>query len=83
MKVCKRSQFPKLFHKEKQARKSSEDTQGAGLKKFRLGKLWVEQVWAQNNLGSLSSTFHVEQPETLIEWKFESIMDRRTNGFTD
>ena len=29
----------------------------------------------ENNLGALSSTFHVEQPETLIEWKFKSITD--------
>merc|ERR1712192_360299 len=33
----------------------------------------------KNNWGPLSSTFHVERRETLIEWKFESI----TNGPTD
>ena len=33
----------------------------------------------KHNWGPLSSTFHVEQPETLIEWKFKSI----TNGPTD
>ena len=27
----------------------------------------------KNNWGLLSSTFHVEQPETLIEWKFKSM----------
>ena len=34
-----------------------------------------------NNWGPLSSTFHVERPETLIEWKFESMTiptDRQT-----
>ena len=30
---------------------------------------------SKNNWGHLSLTFHVEQPETLIEWKFESITD--------
>ena len=33
----------------------------------------------KNNWGRLSSTFHVEHPEPLIEWKFKSI----TNGRTD
>ena len=37
-----------------------------------------------NNWDPLSSTFDVEQPETLIEWKFESITDGggylRTDG---
>ena len=33
----------------------------------------------KNNWGPLSSTFHVERPETLIEWKFKSM----TNGRTD
>ena len=33
----------------------------------------------KNNWGPLSSTFHVEQPEPLIEWKIESM----TNGPTD
>ena len=37
-----------------------------------------------NNWGLLFSTFHVEQPEMLIEWKFESITDGggylRTDG---
>ena len=35
----------------------------------------------KNNWGPLSSIFHVEQPETLIEWKFESITYGRTNGY--
>ena len=34
------------------------------------------------NLGPLFSTFYVEQPETLIEWKFESITDGPTDGLT-
>ena len=38
----------------------------------------------KNNLGPLSSTCHVEQQETLIEWKFESVTDGggylRTDG---
>ena len=29
--------------------------------------------------GHKSSTFHVEQPETLIEWKSESVTDQPTN----
>ena len=33
----------------------------------------------KNNWGPLSSTFHVGRPETLTEWKFESIMDLRTD----
>ena len=37
----------------------------------------------KNSWGRLSSTFHVERPETLIEWKFESITDQRTNGRTN
>ena len=36
----------------------------------------------KNNWGPLSSTFHVEQPVTMIEWKFESITDQRTNRLT-
>ena len=31
----------------------------------------------KNNWGPLSSTCHVEQPETLVEWKFESVTDLR------
>ena len=37
----------------------------------------------KNNWGPLSSTFHEEQPETLIEWKLESITDGPTDGQTD
>jgi hypothetical protein len=37
---------------------------------------------SKNNWGPLSSTFHVEQPVTMIEWKFESITDQRTNRLT-
>ena len=36
----------------------------------------------KNMWGPLSSTFHVEQPVTMIEWKFESITDQRTNRLT-
>ena len=36
----------------------------------------------KNNWGPCSSTFHVEQPETLIEWKFKSITDQLTDGLT-
>ena len=32
----------------------------------------------KNNWGLLSSTFHIEQSETLMEWKFESMTDLRT-----
>ena len=28
----------------------------------------------------LFSTFHVEQPETLIVWKFKSVTNQRTDG---
>ena len=28
---------------------------------------------SNDNWGPLSSTFHVERPETLVEWKFESM----------
>ena len=38
---------------------------------------------SKNSWGRLSSTFHVERPETLIEWKFESITYLRTDGRTD
>ena len=38
---------------------------------------------SKNNWGPLSSTFHVEQPETLIEWKFERITYLRTTGPMD
>ena len=41
----------------------------------------------KNKRSPLSSTSHLEQPETLIKWKFESITngptDQRTNGPTD
>ena len=37
----------------------------------------------KSNWGQLSSTFHVEQPETQIEWKFESMTYQRTDGRTD
>merc|ERR1712181_88835 len=37
----------------------------------------------KNNWGPLSSTFYVERPETLIEWKFESITNGPTDGRTD
>ena len=37
---------------------------------------------SKNNWGPLSSTFHVEQPETLIKWKFKSMTDGRTNQQT-
>ena len=33
----------------------------------------------KNNSGHLSLSFHVEQPETLIKWKFKSITDGRTH----
>ena len=36
----------------------------------------------KNNWGLLSSTFHVEQPETLIEWKFKSMTYQWTNRQT-
>ena len=36
----------------------------------------------KNNWGPLSLTFHVEQPGTLIEWKFKSISDQRTDRLT-
>ena len=35
------------------------------------------------NWGLLYSTFHVGRPETLIEWKFESITYLPTDGRTD
>ena len=38
---------------------------------------------SKNNWGPLSSTFHVEQPETLIEWKFKSMTFKPTDGRTD
>ena len=44
---------------------------------------WVKKVFgSKNNWGPLSSTFHVGRPETLIEWKFESITYQRTNRLT-
>ena len=43
----------------------------------------ARDAWAsKNNWGPLSSTFHVEQPETLIEWKFKSMTDGPTNRLT-
>ena len=38
---------------------------------------------AEFNWGPLSSTFHVGPPETLTDWKSESITYGRTNGQTD
>ena len=37
---------------------------------------------SKNNWGPLSSTFHVEQPGTLIEWKFKSMTYLRTDELT-
>ena len=37
---------------------------------------------SKNNWGHLSSTFHVEQSETLIEWKFESMTNQPTDRLT-
>ena len=37
----------------------------------------------KHNWGPLSSTFHGEQPETLIEWKFKSMTDGLTYLLTD
>ena len=37
----------------------------------------------KNDWGPLSSTFHVGQPETLIEWKLDSIRYGPTDGQTD
>ena len=37
----------------------------------------------KNNWGPLSSTFHVEQPKTLIEWNFKSMTYGWTDGQTD
>ena len=34
---------------------------------------------SKNNWGPLSSTFHVGQPETLTDWKSESVTDQRTD----
>ena len=36
----------------------------------------------KNNWGPLSSTFHVGQPETLTDWKSESVTDQPTDGQT-
>ena len=33
----------------------------------------------KNDWSPLSSTFHEEQPETLVEWKFKNITDGRTD----
>ena len=33
---------------------------------------------SKNNWGHLSSTFHVGQPETLTDWKSESVTYRQT-----
>ena len=38
---------------------------------------------SKNNWGPLSSTFHEEQPGTLIEWKFKSMTYGPTYGRTD
>ena len=38
---------------------------------------------SKNNWGPLSSTFHVGRPETLTDWKSESVTDGRTNLQTD
>ena len=37
---------------------------------------------SQSFKGHKSSTYHVDQPETLAEWKFESVTDGRTNQLT-
>ena len=37
----------------------------------------------KNNWGPLSSTFHVGRPETLTDWKSESVTDQPTDGRTD
>ena len=34
----------------------------------------------KNNWGPLSSTFHVGRPETLTDWKSESVTNGRTDG---
>ena len=62
-----------------------------GLTNLDSQKLRLEKTLAKKNekntkiknWSPLSSIFHVEQPETLIEWKFESITDGRTNLRTD
>ena len=42
---------------------------------------WVKKVFgSKNNWGPLSSTFHVGRPETLTDWKSESVTDQRTDG---
>ena len=61
----------------------SENTQSENtLSKNKLSenKLSENTLW-ENTLSedTLSSTFHVEQPETLIEWKFESVTNKRTD----
>ena len=37
----------------------------------------------KNNWGPLSSNFHVGRPETLADWKSESVTNGRTDGQTD
>ena len=53
--------------------------------KYNFGKIQprYQDPKLKNNLGPLSSTFHIEQPETLIEWKLESITYGPTDGQTD
>ena len=38
----------KKYWRQKQAHKSLEDGQAAGLKKFGIGKILVKNVWTQN-----------------------------------
>ena len=53
-------------------------------KVFGSKSFWVKKVFgSKNNWGPLSSTFHVGRPETLTDWKFESVTDGRTYGRTD
>ena len=51
------------------------------VKKF-LGQKTQTQNW-KNNWGPLSSTFRVGRPETLTDWKSESVTDLPTDGRTD
>ena len=37
----------------------------------------------KNKWGPLSSNFHVGRPETLADWKSESVTNGRTDGQTD
>jgi len=53
--------------------------------KYTFGKIQprYQDPKLKNYLGLLSSTFHIEQPETLIEWKLESITYGPTDRQTD